>query len=157
MIGWQVGRVDRSCLPRSDLQVTSSPLCLVLLDHLSALVLPFIILHKRLCLFSLVNAVILVTVVIDSLRPSIYDWRLTPPLCLSPAMAVPLQHTGPIGPDTLITVKVVLDGQNRRFKLALRDLGAHVLPQKVSHHQVCYCVSLIPETLIFRDQEQANA
>ena len=37
----------------------------------------------------------------------------------------------PVGPDTLITVKVLFDGQNRRFKLALRDLGAHSLPQKV--------------------------
>lgn len=46
-------------------------------------------------------------------------------------MASPIPTTGPIGPDTLITVKVVIDGQNRRFKLALRDLGAHVLPQKV--------------------------
>lgn len=37
----------------------------------------------------------------------------------------------PVGPDTLITVKVLFDGQNRRFKLALRDLGAHGLPQKL--------------------------
>lgn len=46
-------------------------------------------------------------------------------------MATPLPVTGPIGPDTLITVKVAVDGTNRRFKLPLRDLGAHVLPQKV--------------------------
>lgn len=46
-------------------------------------------------------------------------------------MSAPVPHPGPIGPDTLITVKVLIDGQNRRFKLALRDLGAHVLPQKV--------------------------
>ncbi|RMZ85492.1 hypothetical protein DV737_g727, partial [Chaetothyriales sp. CBS 132003] len=47
-------------------------------------------------------------------------------------MAAPAaQQTGPVGPDTLITIKVVLDGQNRRFKLPLRDLGAHVLPQKL--------------------------
>ncbi|KAJ9655392.1 hypothetical protein H2198_005766, partial [Neophaeococcomyces mojaviensis] len=46
-------------------------------------------------------------------------------------MSAPVPHPGPIGPDTLITVKVLIDGQNRRFKLALRDLGAHVLPQKL--------------------------
>ncbi|RMZ87376.1 hypothetical protein DV736_g5386, partial [Chaetothyriales sp. CBS 134916] len=44
--------------------------------------------------------------------------------------ALAAQQTGPVGPESLITIKVVLDGQNRRFKLPLRDLGAHVLPQK---------------------------
>jgi next-to-BRCA1 protein 1 len=38
---------------------------------------------------------------------------------------------GPVNQDTLITLKIVIDGNNRRFKLALRDLGANVLPQKV--------------------------
>lgn len=33
--------------------------------------------------------------------------------------------------DTLITLKVQLAGENRRFKLALRDLGANTLPDKV--------------------------
>lgn len=46
-------------------------------------------------------------------------------------MATTHPHTGPVGPDTLITVKVIIDGTNRRFKLALRDLGANTLPQKV--------------------------
>ncbi|RMZ82209.1 hypothetical protein DV738_g1823, partial [Chaetothyriales sp. CBS 135597] len=47
-------------------------------------------------------------------------------------MAAPATHqTGPVGPDTLITIKVVLDNQNRRFKLPLRDLGAHVLIPKL--------------------------
>ncbi|RMD41000.1 hypothetical protein DV735_g4126, partial [Chaetothyriales sp. CBS 134920] len=47
-------------------------------------------------------------------------------------MAAPgTQQTGPVGPDTLITIKVVLDGQNRRFKLPLRDLGAQVLTHKL--------------------------
>jgi hypothetical protein len=46
-------------------------------------------------------------------------------------MATLSPHHGPVGPDTLITVKVIYEGQNRRFKLALRDLGAHTLPQKV--------------------------
>src|ERR1700677_361327 len=46
-------------------------------------------------------------------------------------MSSPNPASGPVGPDTLITVKVIIDGQNRRFKLALRDLGAHILPQKV--------------------------
>ncbi|KAG9770668.1 hypothetical protein KCU88_g6567, partial [Aureobasidium melanogenum] len=46
-------------------------------------------------------------------------------------MATPHSQTSPLGPDTLITVKVIIDGTNRRFKLALRDLGANVLPQKL--------------------------
>lgn len=48
-------------------------------------------------------------------------------------MASPSQpHApSPVNPDTLITLKIVIDGNNRRFKLALRDLGANVLPQKV--------------------------
>lgn len=48
-------------------------------------------------------------------------------------MASPSQpHVSvPVNQDTLITLKIVIDGNNRRFKLALRDLGAHVLPQKV--------------------------
>ena len=74
------------------------------------------------------------------------DTTQTPLLCLSSDMASPTSHTGPVGPDTLITVKVICDGQNRRFKLALRDLGAHVLPQTVScvaAYQPCLC-SLCP-------------
>ncbi|KAJ9611456.1 hypothetical protein H2200_004640 [Cladophialophora chaetospira] len=46
-------------------------------------------------------------------------------------MAAPHPHTGPVGPDTPITVKVIIDGTNRRFKLPLRDLGANVFPQKL--------------------------
>ncbi|KAH8147898.1 uncharacterized protein LAJ45_07999 [Morchella importuna] len=34
-------------------------------------------------------------------------------------------------PDTLITAKVTIGNQTRRFKLALRDLGANVLPHKL--------------------------
>ncbi|RDL37604.1 uncharacterized protein BP5553_05037 [Venustampulla echinocandica] len=34
-------------------------------------------------------------------------------------------------PDTLVTLKVNLDGANRRFKLPLRDLGAFSLPDKL--------------------------
>ena len=33
--------------------------------------------------------------------------------------------------DSLITLKVVLDGSPRRFKLPLRDLGVHSLEKKV--------------------------
>ncbi|KAK5075531.1 hypothetical protein LTS08_001402 [Lithohypha guttulata] len=50
-------------------------------------------------------------------------------------MSTPFPHNGPVGPDTLITVKILVDGQNRRFKLALRDLGAHVFPQKIAPNQ----------------------
>lgn len=35
-------------------------------------------------------------------------------------------------PDTLITLKVSFDGNTRRFKLPLRDLGALTLEDKVS-------------------------
>lgn len=52
-------------------------------------------------------------------------------------MTTPYSNVGHIGPDTLITVKVLFDGQNRRFKLALRDLGAHVFPQKVCTVAAC--------------------
>ena len=38
----------------------------------------------------------------------------------------------PVGPGTLITVKVGIEGSNRKFKIPLADLGPHVLPQKVS-------------------------
>ena len=35
-------------------------------------------------------------------------------------------------PDTPITIKIALDnGENRRFKLPLRELGANSLPDKV--------------------------
>lgn len=40
----------------------------------------------------------------------------------------------PVGaptPDTLISVKVAIDGTNRKFKFPLRDLGAHVFPAKL--------------------------
>lgn len=39
-----------------------------------------------------------------------------------------------VGPSTLITVKVLYDDNTRRFKVPLRDLNAHVLPQKL--HQL---------------------
>ncbi len=57
--------------------------------------------------------------------------RLTQ-VALSPVMATSHPQSGPVGPDTLITVKIIIDGTNRRFKLPLRDLGANVLPQKVT-------------------------
>lgn len=39
--------------------------------------------------------------------------------------------TTPVGPGTLITVKVTYDDHTRRFKIPLRDLGARTLPQNV--------------------------
>ena len=39
----------------------------------------------------------------------------------------------PVNPDTLITVKVSIMGNNRRFKMPLRDLGANVFADKVSN------------------------
>ena len=47
-------------------------------------------------------------------------------------MAAPIPNNMPVNPDTtMITVKVAIDGTNRRFKVALRDLGANVFPDKV--------------------------
>lgn len=46
-------------------------------------------------------------------------------------MATPAQPSQS-GPENLITIKVLFNDSNRRFKLPLKDLRAHVLPQKVS-------------------------
>lgn len=43
------------------------------------------------------------------------------------AMAAPVTNMA----DTLVTLKVNIDGTNRRFKLPLRDLGANTLPEKL--------------------------
>ncbi|KAJ5110778.1 Zinc finger ZZ-type [Penicillium argentinense] len=45
-------------------------------------------------------------------------------------MATPALPTHP-GPEHLVTVKVLFDDSNRRFKLPLKDLRAQVLPQKL--------------------------
>ncbi|OBT87472.1 hypothetical protein VE02_03614 [Pseudogymnoascus sp. 03VT05] len=39
--------------------------------------------------------------------------------------------SSPTNPDTLVTLKVNIEGSNRRFKLPLRDLGANTLPDKL--------------------------
>jgi next-to-BRCA1 protein 1 len=49
--------------------------------------------------------------------------------------------SNPTNPDTLITVKVAINGSNRRFKLALRDLGANIFPQRVR-------ISLLTDALL---------
>ncbi|KAI9813593.1 MAG: hypothetical protein M1827_003662 [Pycnora praestabilis] len=36
-----------------------------------------------------------------------------------------------VNPETSINIKVAIGGQNRRFKLCLKDLGANVLPEKL--------------------------
>lgn len=38
------------------------------------------------------------------------------------------------GPDNLVTVKVLYDDSNRRFKIPLKELKAQVFPQMVSLH-----------------------
>lgn len=40
--------------------------------------------------------------------------------------------TVPVTMDTLVTIKVSIQGTNRKFKVPMRDLGAAVLPTKVS-------------------------
>lgn len=46
-------------------------------------------------------------------------------------MSAPAQPAVSVGPNTPITIKVLYDGNTRRFKILLRDLNAQVLPQKV--------------------------
>jgi next-to-BRCA1 protein 1 len=46
-------------------------------------------------------------------------------------MATPSAH---LGPEHLVTVKVLYNDSNRRFKLPLKDLKAQVFPQMVSLH-----------------------
>ena len=36
-----------------------------------------------------------------------------------------------MSPDILITIKLQIGSENRRFKLPLKDLGANILPDKV--------------------------
>lgn len=45
--------------------------------------------------------------------------------------AVMASQATPTSPDTPITIKLALDGSNRRFKLPLRDLGIAVFATKV--------------------------
>jgi hypothetical protein len=42
----------------------------------------------------------------------------------------------PVTLDTPIVVKVLFRGQTKKFKLPLKDLGAHVLPDKVRNTTV---------------------
>ncbi|RAH58222.1 ZZ type zinc finger domain protein [Aspergillus piperis CBS 112811] len=46
-------------------------------------------------------------------------------------MASPAPATAPVGPSSLITVKVLYNENTRRFKLPLRELGARTLPQNL--------------------------
>jgi next-to-BRCA1 protein 1 len=49
-------------------------------------------------------------------------------------MAAPAPPAPPVGPDTLITIKVIHNNNvTRRFKIPLRDLGARVFPQKIRY------------------------
>ena len=46
-------------------------------------------------------------------------------------MASPPTPSQPLSPDHLVTVKVLYNENNRRFKLPLKDLKPQVFPQKV--------------------------
>ena len=51
--------------------------------------------------------------------------------------------------DTPIAIKLALNnGENRRFKLALRELGANTLPDKVSFHSGPSSYNTLPVCLI---------
>ncbi|OJD13597.1 hypothetical protein AJ78_05966 [Emergomyces pasteurianus Ep9510] len=47
------------------------------------------------------------------------------------AAPFPTSQPTPVGPDTLISIKILFEGYTRRFKLPLRELGAYSLPQKI--------------------------
>lgn len=44
-----------------------------------------------------------------------------------------MASTTPTTADTLVTLKINIEGTNRRFKLPLRDLIPSTLPDKVCH------------------------
>jgi hypothetical protein len=55
----------------------------------------------------------------------------------------------PVTLDTPIVVKILFRGQTKKFKLPLKDLGAHVLPEKVRRPHVAasgYGVSIAPSS-----------
>ena len=49
-------------------------------------------------------------------------------------------HHNAVPPDTLITIKVSVNDNLKKLKLPLRDLGANVLPDKVSSNLEPYAV-----------------
>lgn len=57
-------------------------------------------------------------------------------------------------PDTLITLKINIEGSNRRFKLPLRDLSSNALPDKVCdnlqliYKQGCTILQSYPYTIM---------
>ncbi|WPH01256.1 Hypothetical protein R9X50_00409400 [Acrodontium crateriforme] len=60
-------------------------------------------------------------------------------------MAIPHHHAAVPSQDTLITLKVNLNGEVRKLKLPLRDLSANVLPDKLRQ-----CLNIKPEqTAVF--------
>ena len=48
-------------------------------------------------------------------------------------MAAPTSPSGAVPQETLITIKVSVNDSLKKLKLPLKDLGANVLPDKVSH------------------------
>ncbi|KAF2114634.1 hypothetical protein BDV96DRAFT_600592 [Lophiotrema nucula] len=60
----------------------------------------------------------------------------------------------PVTLDTLIVVKLQFQGHNRKFKLPLRDLGAHVLPEKL---RTALQVSPDDEVIFERYSDSAGA
>ena len=74
-----------------------------------------------------------------------------PQLTAVMATTHPSQPSAPpsssVSQDTLVAIKVDVLGSHRRFKLALRDLGAHVLPQKVRHQSSACCLPACLPTL----------
>lgn len=51
-----------------------------------------------------------------------------------------MASTSATNPDTLVTLKINIEGTNRRYKLPLRDLGASTLPDKVRESVTPYTI-----------------
>lgn len=58
-----------------------------------------------------------------------------------------------VTPDTLVTLKVVFQDANKRFKLPLKELGANTLPDRVSCSS---CVRRVALSTIFQHQRQTS-
>ena len=73
------------------------------------------------------------TSLLSSSDSSVSSRALSSPPVIRQACALAMATTSPAPtPETPITVKINLaSGENRRFKLPLRDCGANTLPEKV--------------------------
>jgi next-to-BRCA1 protein 1 len=69
-------------------------------------------------------------------------------------VTVNMASAAPVSPDTPITIKVSVDGNTRRFKLPLRDVGVNVLEPKL---RTALSIPADTEALIERYSDSAGA